>query len=97
MQMLIFQLGLLMNNWAPILTGIPSGVNLINILCKPCAPIFLRQKKLQSQNVTREKLHEALSYEKHARKMLMKLTIGQANNLANEDMDQSALRNLLLS
>jgi len=65
------------------------GVNFINILRAP--------KVLFYQNVTRVKLHEALSYEKHARKMLMKLTIGQANNLANEDMDQSALRNLLLS
>jgi len=31
-------------------------------------------KKLQSQNVTREKLREALSYEKLSCKMLMKLT-----------------------
>jgi len=30
-------------------------------------------KKLQSQNVTREKLHEAILYKKFARKMLMKL------------------------
>jgi len=34
------------------------------------------QKKLQSQNVTREKLHKALSYKKHACKMLMKLATG---------------------
>jgi len=44
------------------------------------APIFLRQyfcaKKLQSHNLTREKLHEALSYKIVTRKMLMKLTPG---------------------
>jgi hypothetical protein len=34
-------------------------------------------KKLQSQNVTREKLRKALSYKKCAHKMLMKLTRGQ--------------------
>jgi len=31
-------------------------------------------KKIQSQNVTRDKLHEALSYKKLSSKMLMKLT-----------------------
>jgi len=39
--------------------------------------LLLRQyfctKRLQSQNVTREKLREALLYKKLARKMLMKL------------------------
>jgi len=33
-------------------------------------------KKLQSQTIIREKLHKALSYEKRAHKMLMKLTPG---------------------
>jgi len=33
-------------------------------------------KKLQSQNVTKEKLREALSYEKFAHKMFVKLTPG---------------------
>jgi hypothetical protein len=33
-------------------------------------------KKLQSQNVTREKLCKALLYQKFVRKMLMKLTAG---------------------
>jgi len=32
-------------------------------------------KKLQSQTVIREKLREALSFEKFERKMLMKLTL----------------------
>jgi len=32
--------------------------------------------ELKSQNVTKEKLREALLYEKFASKMLMKLTIG---------------------
>ncbi len=41
------------------------GVNFINILCA---------KICQSQNVTREKLQEPLSYKKFACKMLMKLT-----------------------
>jgi len=44
------------------------------------ATIFFHQyfstKKLQSQNVTREKLCKALLYKKFARKMLMKLTKG---------------------
>jgi hypothetical protein len=35
-------------------------------------------KKLQSQNVTREKLLEALLYKKFEHKMLMKLTPGKA-------------------
>ncbi len=35
---------------------------------------FFAQKKSQSQNVNRENLSKALSYEKRARKMLMKLT-----------------------
>jgi len=33
-------------------------------------------RKLQSQNVTREKLHKALLYEKYEHEMLMKLTSG---------------------
>jgi len=35
---------------------------------------FLLKSFYQSQNVTREKLHKALLYEKSTRKMLMKLT-----------------------
>ena len=47
------------------LTQIGSGpdVNGINILCVTFALIFLHQK-LQSQNVTREKLRKALLYKK---------------------------------
>jgi len=41
-----------------------------------CANIFAA-KKFQSQNVTREKMGKALSYEKFLRKMLMKLTSGR--------------------
>jgi len=39
------------------------GVNFINILHPPFAPLFFCQK-FQSQNVTREKLRKALLYEK---------------------------------
>jgi len=53
-----------------------QGVNFINILFAPFLPIFFCQKKLKSQNVTREKLSKVLSYEKCAGKMLMKLTKG---------------------
>jgi len=35
---------------------------------------YFCEKKLQSQNVTRETLHEAILYEKFAHKMLLKLT-----------------------
>jgi hypothetical protein len=52
-----------------------SGVNFINILL--FLPISFCQypfaKKLLSQIVTRDKLHEELSYEKFVSKMLMKL------------------------
>jgi len=48
--------------------------------------------RLFCQNITREKLrelsHKALSYEKHARKMLMKLTLG-LNNKKGEDVNRS--------
>jgi len=37
---------------------------------------ILLQKSHKSQNVTREKLQEALLYKKFWRKMLMKLTAG---------------------
>ncbi len=50
-------------------------LNFINILWAAFAPIFFCQK-IQSQIVNREKLQKALSYEKFASKMLMKLTIG---------------------
>ncbi len=47
---------------------IPDGVNFVNILSAPFAPIFLGQyfcaKKLQSQNITIEKLSKALLYKK---------------------------------
>ncbi len=52
------------------------GVNFINILR---ARFFCQNPfaiKSQSQNVTREKLPEALSYENRSCKMLMKLTKG---------------------
>jgi len=45
-------------------------------------------KKLQSQNVTREKLLEALLYKKFEHKMLMKLTPG----LRIRDLDKLNLR-----
>jgi len=38
---------------------------------------FFVQKYFFCQNVTREKLCKALLYEKHVRKTLMKLTVGQ--------------------
>jgi hypothetical protein len=47
--------------------------NFINILCQLFGQ-YPFAKKLQSQNVTREKLHKALSYEKRRRKMLIKST-----------------------
>jgi len=37
---------------------------------------YICSKKLQIQNVTREKLRKALSYENFSRKMLMKLNLG---------------------
>jgi len=55
---------------------LPSAVNFINILRAAFAPIFLR-KKLQSQNITREKLLKILFLEKGAHKMLIKLTPGE--------------------
>jgi len=48
----------------------PPGVNFINVLSVPFAPIFLRQKNLQCQNVTWENLRKALSYAKFTLKML---------------------------
>jgi len=51
---------------------LPPVVNFIKILRAAFEPIFLCQKKLQSQTVTKEKLLE----EKGTRKMLMKLTPG---------------------
>jgi hypothetical protein len=45
-------------------------VNFINILRAAFAPIFFYQKL---QSLTKEKLHQALSNEKGALKMLMKL------------------------
>jgi len=47
-----------------------AGVNFINILRVP----FLYKSAIFCQNVTRKKLLKRLSYEKHARKTLMKLT-----------------------
>jgi hypothetical protein len=40
----------------------------------------------QSQNIIREKLRKALSYEKHTRKLLMKLTPGH-KDLLDESAD----------
>ena len=37
-----------------MLTKLKHWVNIINIIIAPYATIFLRQKKLQSQNITRE-------------------------------------------
>jgi len=58
------------------------GVNFINIVCTPFSTIFFC-KKLQSQNVIREKLLKAFSYEKFEQTMLMKLTIGFTNIFLN--------------
>jgi len=56
-----------------MLVKLTTGANFINILQASFAPIFF-PKKFQSQNVTREKLLEALLCKKNVRKMLMKLT-----------------------
>jgi len=45
-----------------MLMKLTPAVNFINISCEPFSPIFFA-KKLQSQNVIREKLRKALSYE----------------------------------
>jgi hypothetical protein len=45
-----------------------TGVNFINIFCVH----FSSKSAFFHQNVTREKLHEAILYEKGAQKMLMK-------------------------
>ncbi len=50
-----------------------TGVNFMNIYLNLLHQYFCA-KKVQSQNVTREKLRKALSYKKIVRKMLMKLT-----------------------
>jgi len=47
------------------------AVNFTNILRAGFAPIFFL-KKLQSQIVSRKKLHKTLSYKKAAHKMLVK-------------------------
>jgi hypothetical protein len=49
------------------------GVTFTNILCALFCQYFFA-KKLQSQNVTREKQCKALLYQKCSRKMLVKLT-----------------------
>ena len=51
------------------------GVNFTNILRAAFAPISLR-RKITNLNVSTEKLLKTLSYEKAARKLLVKLTIG---------------------
>jgi len=51
-----------------------SVFNFINILCAAFVPIFLLQKKLQSQTVTREKAAQNTFVQKSACKMLIKLT-----------------------
>jgi len=55
-----------------------AGVNVINISLAHFAPIFLRQK-ITKPNITREKLLNLLLYEKHERKMLMKLNFFTRN------------------
>jgi len=52
---------------------LPPGDNFINISLELFCQYFLA-KKLQSQNITREKLRKAFLYEKRVRKMLMKST-----------------------
>ncbi len=52
---------------------IPSRVNFINILCSIFLPISFHQK-ITKPKCSREKLQEALLYEKCVSKMLMKLT-----------------------
>jgi len=49
------------------------GVNFTNILGKLFCKYFCG-KKLESRNMTRDKLCETLSFEKFTHKMLMKLT-----------------------
>jgi len=56
-----------------MLVKLTNTINFINILLSPLAPIFCT-KKLQSQNITIEKLEEALLYKKNACKILVKLT-----------------------
>jgi len=51
-------------------------VNFINILQAVFAPILFCQKITNPNCITREKLSKALSYQKGAGKMLMKLTTG---------------------
>jgi len=47
--------------------------------------LFSPKSFCQSQNVTREKLHKALLYEKRVRKMLIKLGPGVEDNGNGED------------
>jgi hypothetical protein len=58
-----------------MLVKLTPAVNFINILQAAFAPIFFCQK-LQSQTVTREKLHNTLLYKKSRKKMLVKLKSG---------------------
>jgi len=56
-----------------------SNLLLVSILSTFYKCLFCQYfcaKKLQSQNVTREKLHKALLYKNHVRKMMMKLNSG---------------------
>jgi len=52
------------------------AVNFINILRAAFETKLLRQKKLQSQNITRDKLRKRLSVEKGVCKTMMKSTPG---------------------
>ena len=56
---------------------------------------YFGAKKLQSQNVTREKMHNLLLYEKHARKMLMKLTPAGGNTMDEFYLIVKLVSNLL--
>jgi len=57
--------------------------------CNFFANIFA-PKKLQSQNVSKEKLRKALSHEKSAGKMFLKLTTGFQPLLGNNDFWQES-------
>ncbi len=64
--------------WQPLRHTL--GVNFTNILRAAFAPIFLRQKKVQTLNLSTKKFCTKLLYEKAVRKMLAKLTLCPRSN-----------------
>jgi len=73
---ILLQIYIAFENACKTASGRTTLVNFINILRAHFVykSAFLPKSFCQSQNVTREKLRQALLYEKCARKMLMKLT-----------------------